>query len=274
MRIGIVHPALAEAALEATFRRAAQAGAEGVEVHYASPAFAHALDEPMHARELQAAAASSGVAIPSLCLDFLAGQPYLIGRPEVIETGQQQVRRALRCAAEAGAAMVVVPFFGRNAIELEEELTRASDALLGLLDDAEEAGVVLAVESTLAFHQQEFLLAQLGNTGSVLVSCNTAVALSRKMDAATGIRQIGAAAIGLVRFKDVRITEGLPPDFSVPLGRGNVDFGTVAQALRAVSYDGWVIAEPPLDAETLQDPTASAARAIHFTRELLAPASG
>jgi len=272
MRIGIVHPALGVDQLGEVFSRAAAAGAEGVEVHYASPATATVLGSIEHARELRQAAEAASVSIVSLSLGCLCGRPALIGRPEVIESGQSVVLKAMGCAAEAGAEMVTVPFFGKNAIEIESELNRAADALLDLADHAEQAGVVLAVESTLAIHQCEYLLGYVGNTGDVKIACNTGVALRRKLDIATGIRQLGAAAIALVRFRDVRITEGAPPDFNVPLGGGNVDFSATAQALRAVGYDGWVLADPPVVAEA--DPVDAARAALDFTRRALRNAGG
>jgi len=268
MRIGIIHPALGQEELEDVFARSAQAGADGVEVHYASAATALALSEPLHAARLAAAAADSGLAIASLCLHCLSAAPSLIGRAEVIQSGQQTVLHALGCAAEAKALAVTVPFFGRNTIEVEDELSRAADALLELVEQAEQVGVVLAVESTLAFHQQQYLLDYLGNTGYVKISCNTAVALARKLDMPTGIRQLGSAAIAQVRLKDVHLAEASPPDYDVPLGQGNVDFRAVAQAMRAVAYDGWVIAEPPVNEATAKDPQANARQAVAFARGL------
>jgi len=266
MRIGIVHPALGQEAPPEVFARAAQAGAEGVEVHYASAGAATVLGNPQHARDLKQAAAAAGVAIPSLCLDCLCAQPALIGRPEVIESGKDLLLRALGCASEAGAEMVTVPFFGKNAIEVEDELNRAADALLEMVDHAEEAGVVLAVESTLAFHQAEFLLNHLGDTGDVKLSCNTGVLLSRKLDVATGIRQLPRGSISQVRFTDVHLVEGAPPDFGVTLGEGDVDFRAVVQALRAVGYDGWILVEPPRTAAA--DPLPVAQTAVSFARNV------
>ena len=268
MRIGIIHPAVGEEELENVFARSAEAGADGVEIHYASAATALALNDPLHADRLAAAAAESGLAVTSLCLHCLAATPSLIGRPEVVQSGQQVVLRALGCAAQAAVPAVTIPFFGKNTIEVEEELNRAADALLELVDQAEEVGVRLVVETSLAFHQQQFLLDRLGNTGFVQVSCNPAVALARKLDMPTGIRQLGAGAIAQVRIKDVRLVDGGPPDFDVPLGEGDVDFRAVAQALRAVAYDGWVIAEPPVTVHTARDSLANARQAVAFAKAL------
>lgn len=273
MRIGIVHPALGAETLTEVFARAAEVGAEGVEVHYASPAIATALGQESHVEELKAAAAQAGLLVPGLYLGCLCAEPALIGRPEIIEGAQRLVLRALHAASQIGAEMVTVPFFGKNAIEVEGELTRAADALLELVEPAEEEGVVLAVESTLAFHQEEFLLNHLGNTPDVGVCCNTAVALSRKLDLVTGIRHLAPQAIAQVRFKDVRMVEGEPPDFAVRLGEGNVDFRAIAQAIHAVGFDGWIIVDPPT-CEDDRRAVAEAAEAVEFARSALKSAAG
>ena len=245
MRLGIVHSTLPAEDIAEAFSQAARLSAGGIEIDYPSTGMAGALKSPQHPEQLKRAVGESGVAVASLCLTFLRSEPALIGRPETIERNVELVICALGCAAEAGANMVVLPFFGKNTIEIEDELTRATGALLDLVEHAEEAGVVLAVESTLPFHQQQYLLAQLGNTGDVKVCCNTAVATARKLDAPTGLRKLGADALAMVRFGDVTIVDGAIPDYAVQFGTGNVDFGAIVQALRAIGYDGWGIVQPP-----------------------------
>jgi len=267
MRIGVTHRSLPAQDLPEAFGQAAQLGAGGIEIDYPSAGMAAAITHPLHAELLKCAAEASGVAVASLCLTFLRDEPALIGRPETIERNVDFIIRALGCAAAAGAAMVTLPFFGKNTIEVEDELNRAVGALLDLVDHAEESGVVLVVESTLPFHQQDFLLSQLGKSGDVKVCCNTAVAAARKLDAPTGLRKLGASDLAMVRFKDVKIVEGAQPDYAVPLGAGNVDFGAVVQALRVLGYDGWAMVDPP----TVGDkPSLGAAQtALEFVANLL-----
>ena len=267
MRIGVTHSALPVDELAEAFSQAAQLGFAGVEMDYPSAGLAASITQTGHARQLAEAASAAGVTLAGLCLTFFRDEPALIGKPETIERNIEMVLRTLGCAAEAGAEMVVLPFFGKNAIEIETELSRATDALLDLADHAEESGVCLVVESTLPFHQQDFLLSQLGRTGSVKVCCNTAVATARKLDAPTGLRQLKADDLAMVRFKDVRIAESMQPDYSVPFGEGNVHFNAVVQALRVLDYDGWVMVAPP-DVEG--EPSFGAAQtALEFVNNLL-----
>jgi len=267
MRIGITQRSLPAHDLPEAFGQAAQLGAAGIEVDYPSAGMAAAITHPLYAEQIKGAAESSSVAIAGLCLTFLRDEPALIGRPETIERNVDFIIRALGTAANAGAAMVILPFFGKNTIEVEDELTRATGALLDLVEHAEQAGVVLVVESTLPFHQQDFMLNQLGKTGDVKVCCNTAIAAARKLDAPTDLRKLGASDLAMVRFRDVKIVEGAQPDYTVPLGAGNVDFGAVVQALRVLGYDGWAMVDPPAVGDR---PSLGAAQtALEFVANLL-----
>ncbi len=268
MKLGITRTALGAKGLREVFQRAAEIGAEGLEVSYQTDNDARALTQANHPKQLVKLSRTCGVAVPSLALGVLCKRASLIGTDSQIAEAKKMIRQALFVAAEAGAKVVQVPFFGKNAIEVEDELSQAADALLDLVESAEEASVVIGLESTLNFDQQEFLLNHLGNTGDVKIYVDTGDALARKLDVASGIRNLGGDAIAQIHFKDVHISEGQPPDFNVALGEGSVDFQAVAQALRAIGYDGWAVVETaPGD-----DPLAAARANLEFARKVIAAA--
>lgn len=264
MRLGILNKSLSGDSLQAAFDLARQAGAEGVEIAYSTTQEARQLRRwEEHAQAVSAMVGDTGLAVPSLNLACLCGAPSLIGSSDVVESSLGLVRSAISAARAIGARVVVVPFFGKNAIEVERELGKAADALARLAEPAEEAGVILGVESTLNSNQQLFLLDHLGHTGNVRIYFDTGDSLAHKFDVATGIRDLGGERIVQVHLKDVRIAEGAPPDFDVALGQGDVDFRAVAQALAAVRFDGWGILETPPGA----DPLAGARANLKFARE-------
>jgi sugar phosphate isomerase/epimerase len=269
MRLGIHNRSLSRDNLQEAFRLAAQAGVEGVEVAYCTSQEARQLRRwENHAQAVSALAQAGNLAVPSLNLACLCGAPSLIGSPDVIESSLELITSAILAAKAVGAPVVLVPFFGKNTIEVEKELNKAADALTRLIEPAEEAGVILGVESTLNFDRQLFLLDHLGHTANVRVYFDTGDALAHKFDVATGIRDLGGQRIVQVHLKDVRIVEGAPPDFDVALGEGNVDFRAVAQALAAIRFDGWGILEtPPGD-----DALSSAKANLKYAREILAAA--
>ena len=269
MRIGISTLSAGPVTLDTAFALARQAGAEGIEVAYSGKPGAQALVRwTEEAERLKALAAKGGLALAGLNLAFLCEAPSLIGARQAAARWQPIVRDALTVAAATQAGTVIVPFFARNAIETQDHLDRAAAALADLVEGAEDAGVVLGIESSLNFDQQQFLLDYLGKSPFAKVCYDTGQALARKLDVPTGIRDLGAERIAQVHIKDVRIAEAQPPDFTVALGEGSVDFPAVAQALKAVGFDGWTVLEtPPTD-----DPAAAARENIDFVKQLLAGA--
>jgi len=265
MQLGIRHSAVGAKGLKKAFQHAAKIGAEGLEIVYAKTSEAAALGRDEHAQELIGLAKDSGLGLSSLALTCLNNTASLIGKPQAATRAQKLVGRALTAAARVGAAVVVVPFLGKNTIEAESELQDAGAAMLDLVDPAEEAGVVLGIQTTLNSHQQQFLLDYLGNTPNVKICFNTGTALARKFDVATVLRDLGPDGVAQVYCQDVRLRGGHPPDYSVSLGQGNVDFRAVAEALRALAFDGWVVVGAPPD----DTPPADVKADLLFARDLL-----
>jgi sugar phosphate isomerase/epimerase len=227
---------------------------------------ARSLGEPSLVKKLNGLKGRHQLPIPSLAMVDLCIHPSLIGRSELAQTAIRQVRRGLETAAAIGAGVLLLPFFGKNLIETEPELNNAAEALAQLAEPAEQAGVILGVESTLNVHQQLFLLGQTGHSPNVRIYFDTGNSLARKYDVATQIRDLGLGTICQVHFKDVRIAEGAHPAHDVALGTGSVDFRAVVGALRACRYDGWIVLETPPGA----DPLAATRANIAFAREALA----
>ncbi len=265
MKLGIASTALDTQGLEKTFQRAGEVGAKGLEITYLTAKNAKALARKDHVQKLNQLSESTNVSVCSLALGVLCEEPLLIGPARQAATAKQLIEQALCVAADVQAAVVLLPFFAKNAIEVETELNRAIEALLDLAESAEQAGVILGVESTLNFDQQRFLLNNIGHLPSVKIYQDTGNALARKLDLATGIRDLGPEAIAQIHFRDVKLGNNKPPDFSIPLGSGDVDFAAVVRALQAVNYDGWVVLETPPGA----DPVASGKTNLLFAREQL-----
>ena len=264
MRIGLVSVSLEGQVLEECFQRASAAGIEGLEVFCRGPYAAKTLAEPGHADLLKSWSRKYHVEIPSLTLSFLNTAPSLIGDDEIVEQSRSQIRQALEVAKDLGCKVILVPFFGKNSLQLEEEVNRAAEALSPLVEDAEAAGVVLGLESSLNVTQTQFLLGCLGNGDFVKCYYDVGNMLGRKFDPVMGIRQL-RRDIAQVHFKDVKVSPTAAPDYHVPLGGGNVDFRACCQALKAIGYDGWIILEtPPGD-----DPVASAKANLAFLRNVM-----
>jgi sugar phosphate isomerase/epimerase len=262
MKIGFMHHLLGAADFADAFARASSIGCQGLEIMLGKE-HAAALGSPM-ALELKKLSSDTGVALPSVCLGFVCTGPSLV-EPAGRKDAAPLVRKAIDLAADAGAGVVLVPFFGESLIELQAEMDVAMEAIADMVEPAEQAGITLGIESTLNFNQQQFLVNNFAHTEVVKVYHDTGNALARKLDLPTGIRQLGPSAIAGIHYKDVKVSASAPPDFAVNLGGGNVDFRAVTQALRAINYDGWVMLESPAGA----DPLANAKANLESARQIL-----
>jgi len=256
---------LAADGLAEAMARAAEAGAEGMELSLPTNKAAAELRKKNFAGQLAELRKDHGIDVPSVCLTVLCKRASLIGKPDQVASASKMVAKTLNAAAAADIKTVLVPFFGKNTIETEEELIRAAEALTNLIDPAEQAGVVIAVESTLNFDQQQFLLDHVGLAECIKMCPDTGNALARKLDFATGIRDLGGQAVAQIHFRDASVVEGQPPNFDVALGAGDVDFPAAARAIRAIGYDGWIILASPAG----DDPPAWARANLRFAREVM-----
>ncbi len=244
MRIGMQQTAFGDIGLRECFVRAGRAGAEGLGLCYRTPDEALALGDAGHVREVRSLCERFGLPVLGLHLDVLCARPCLIGSPLMVERFSELVREAIAASVELGTPDVIVPFLGCNRIELPKEFDVAAAAMLDLAAAAEERGVTLAVESSLPLGQLEELLAGCGSD-FVKACVDTGELTACRHDPGSMIRGLGSSAIAGVHLRDVQVASGLPPEFNVRLGRGNVNFRGVAAALQDVGYDGWVVLETP-----------------------------
>lgn len=261
MKIGLLSNSLSPE-LPQALDMVAQLGIAGIEVQY-SDAHAPRVQEPGHGRWLAEQAQQRGLTIAGICLGTLCHKHAFIDAPEAIPAAKELVAAACAVAKDAGAPTVLIPFFGENAIELEAELERAIEFLGDVLETAEQAEVVLGVESLMNFNQCRYLLGQF-NSPSLAIYQDTGNALARKLDLPTGLRDLGKENLAGIHFKDVKMSA--PPKYDVALGEGDVQFRAVLSSLRAIGYDGWIVLETPPGS----DPLASAKANVKFTKDLLA----
>ncbi len=264
MRIGMQQTCFGDVSLAKCFVGARRAGAEGIGLCYRTADEARCLGDPRHLQKVRSLAERFDLAVTGLYLGILCADESLIGPAPVISQSSELVRRAIAASAELGGPDVIVPFFGRNRIELPKEFETAWTAVSELAEFAEDHGVTLAVESSLHLGQLQQFLAGCGSN-FVKVCLDTGDVTACRHDPANMISSLGSADIAQVHLKDVCVASGLPPDFNVRLGRGNVSFRSVASALQGVGYDGWVVLETP----TGDDRGAIVTANIEYARSLL-----
>ena len=84
-----------------------------------------------------------GLPVESLCLEILH-RNYLKSDP----LGQRWVADSIPIARAMGVRVVLLPFFGKGALETTAEMDKVGDVLKEIAPAAEKAGVILGLEDT------------------------------------------------------------------------------------------------------------------------------
>lgn len=256
MRFGVMQGVLGLQGA-ALFAAAAGVGFEGVELDVRD-AEHDVLFTAAGLREVQAASAATGLAVPSVCLGTLNGFGFKDEDRASRDRTAQLIRRTIALCGAVGAQVVLLPFFGHSELFTAEDCDRVAQGLRELASSAEHAGVTLALENTLSAARNLALLEAIGST-AVKVYFDVSNATWWGHDSPTAIRALGAA-IGQIHFKD-----GRGGHSNAMLGEGHVDYPGVARAMRAVGYDGWVV----LESAAPTDPIGDARANLVFSRRLL-----
>jgi sugar phosphate isomerase/epimerase len=253
MQVGVMEPVLSQGDDEQLFREARRLGFGGVEVVVT----AEQLAAEDRLERLRAARAATGLDVPSIVLGEHSDDGGIAdGDAAVAGRARREVERAIAWAAELDCGAILLPFFGRAALDGEADLDRAAAAFRPLCERAAPLGVTLCYEGTLPAEQINLLAERLPSSA---FGCyfDLANVVPLGLDAPTELRALGPL-VRRVHLKDARVAVG-----DCPPGLGRVDFGACAEALDEIRYDGWVVLEtPPAPAELV-------ARDLSFARSVL-----
>jgi hexulose-6-phosphate isomerase len=176
-------------------------------------------------KQLKSLMDSTGVAIPSICADYLMEFPLLRCK-ESIEVLWELMDRG----REIGAKRVVLPFVDKSAIQ-PSEFHAVVEILQTAASRAMEADIELHLETSCPPQAFLQLLRQLPDS-TVKVNYDSGNSASLGYPADEEFAAIGAR-VGSVHIKD-RVLGGS----TVPLGSGSTDFPAVFENLRRISYSG------------------------------------
>lgn len=213
-------------------RLAHEAGLSAIEwIYEASTHDANPLADDTGLDELRGALAEAGVAVSSICADAFIEEPLARGGTTVRAERRERLKWVLGRAGKLGVAHVLVPFVDDSALRTPEEEDAAVEELSRALAAAEDAGVEIHLETSLA---PERFRAFLDRLPPELVYANYDVGNSASLgyDPREELAAYGER-IGSVHVKD-RVRGG----GTVPLGEGDADLPTLFQTLRALGWDG------------------------------------
>lgn len=229
---------------------AKQLGFDGVQISIGKGTDKLPLSDPALQKAFLDESKRDDLPIESLCLEILH-RNYLKSDP----LGQRWVADSIPIAKAMGVRVVLLPFFGKGALQTTAEMDRVGDILKEIAPAAEKAGVVLGLEDTISARDNVRIMDRTQST-AVLTYYDVGNSTGNGFDVVKEIRWLGAARICEVHLKD-------NPHY---LGEGTIDFKAVIDALADVGFDGWA----QLETDSPASVDADMRRNLKFIRGLIA----
>jgi L-ribulose-5-phosphate 3-epimerase len=227
---------------------AARCHLEGVELGVGGPAEKLHIADPEVRKKLKEQLKSLGLVVSSLSMNFFNDRP-LVSDP----LAPAWLEQTIEAAKDFGAGGILVPFFGKGELKPEHY-----DALVSRIKTAAPkaaaAGVVLGLENWLSAKENLEIHDRI-ESDAVKVWYDVGNSTVRGYDVPAELRQL-KGRLCAIHFKD-------GPNY---LGEGKVKMEPIAEALKAIDYQGWIVLEtscPSKDAE------ADCRRNALFVRKLL-----
>jgi len=137
------------------------------------------------------------------------------------------VRDSIRLTHALKTQVLLLPFFGKWAIQNRDEGNAVGDALGDLVPEAEKAGVILAIEDTISAEDNVRIMDR-AKSKNVSVYYDTGNSALAGFDVVKEIRWLGKDRICQFHLKD-------NPHY---LGEGTISFPRVIEAIRDIGFTG------------------------------------
>jgi L-ribulose-5-phosphate 3-epimerase len=227
---------------------AARCNLDGVELYVGDPAEKLHLADPNVRKKLKDQLKSLGLVVSSLSMDFFNEHP-LVSDSQAPAWLEQTIEAAKDFAAEG----ILVPFFGKGdlkPVHFDALVARMKDAA----SHAASSGVVLGLENWLSAKQNLEILDRV-KSDAVRVWYDVGNSTHKGYDVPAELRQL-KGRLCMIHFKDGQNY----------LGEGNVIMEPIAEALKEIDYQGWIVLETSCPSS---NPEADCKRNAAFVRKLL-----
>ncbi len=185
------------------------------------------LDDGQVQQSYLAEAARHNIALVSTCVDRLHNN-YLKND----KLGQKWVSDGIRITKALGLEVMLIPFFGKGAIENRSEMDYVGDVMRDLGPEAEAAGVILGLEDTISAEDNVRIMER-SRSKAVWTYYDIGNSTVHGFDPVREIPWLGKARICEVHIKD-------NPHY---LGEGTINLRGVVDALNSVGYERWTVLE-------------------------------
>ena len=148
---------------------------------------------------------------------------------------------SIRLTKDLDTKVLLLPFFGRWAIQTPGEMDYVGDALRDLGPEAEKAGVILGIEDTISAKDNVRIMER-SRSQNVKVYYDVGNSTKAGFDVIKEIRWLGNDRICQFHLKD-------NPHY---LGQGKIRFGPIIRAIKDIGYTRWANLETDAHPQTLE----------------------
>jgi sugar phosphate isomerase/epimerase len=142
------------------------------------------------------------------------------------------VRDSIRLTRALGTRVLLLPFFGKWALQTRQEMEYTGDALRDLASEAEKADVILGLENTISAEDNVRIIDR-ARSRNVSVYYDVGNSANNGFDVLQEIRWLGKDRICQIHLKD-------NPNY---LGEGKLQFVPIMAAIREIGYSGYAVLE-------------------------------
>jgi sugar phosphate isomerase/epimerase len=252
LKIGVTDWNLGKAGKLEAVEQAARLGFEGVEVSLGRKLAADKLplDNPELIGKYVAAAKQHKIALAGTCLDILHVN-YLKND----KLGQRWVLDSIPITKQLQARVVLLPFFGKGALETKAEMDYVGDFLKDAAKEAEKAGIQFGLENTISAEDNVRIMDRAGSK-ALKVYYDVGNSTNGGFDILKEISWLGASRICQFHLKD----KGY-------LGEGAIQFPEVMNRIMNLGFTGFANLETSSPSKVVD---ADMKRNLDFVRKLMA----
>lgn len=184
----------------------------------------------------------TGVRVQTVCADYFTEAPLHSPDEEVVLSSQKILKRLLTNVQPLGLSDIVIPCVDQSSLKNREDQGRFVENLFPLVEQAEELGINLALETDLSPGPFARLLDRF-DSRRVTVNYDIGNSAALGFDPVEELKCYGE------RITDIHIKDRLLGGGPVMLGEGDADFDRFFSALRKYQFDGPFIMQAYRDDE-------------------------
>jgi len=237
VKIGVTDWNLRQEAKLAAVELAKRLGFDGVEISIGVGTEKLPLSEAALQKQYVEEGRRIDLPIPSTCLNILH-RNVLKSDP----LAQRWVAESIPITRNVGARVILLPFFGKGALQTRQEMDFVADYLREIAPEAEKAGVVLGLEDTCSAEDNARMLER-ARSRAVRVYYDIGNSTNGGFDVVREIRWLGGERICEFHLKD-------NPNF---LGQGKIDIPAVIEAIAEIGFRGWAHLETTTPTKSVED---------------------